>query len=180
MDEYGIKAKLIHGYLLPFEEEIMKLQDIMFFRRKRAAIIILFEMNAFFIFLKLMKPNAIILAEIICLSYANRDKLFYWFSDRFFRVKLYGKTIDAGKFRYSVAEISAFLCALVFMKDKIIRYTRNIIFARDFQRIFYTLFVIVLTTYIINLIGDINLLWIFANAFFFFPLAFSKYHHYII
>ena len=174
MDEYVIRAKIIHGYLLPFEEEIMKLQDIMFFRRKKAAVVVLMEMNAFFLFLKLIKANAFVLIEVIYLAYSNRSHLFYWFDNHFFRVKLYGETLDAGKFRYSVAEISAFLTALIYMTNQISRYIRNIIFGRDYTRTFFTFFVLIAISYIVNLLGDLLILWISANLFFFFPLIFAR------
>ena len=174
MDENEIRAKIIHGYLLPFEEEIMKLQDIMFLRRKKAAALLLFEINAAFFLLYLFRPNTVLIAELIYVIYQSRDYFYKKINKRYFRSKIVDLKKNYKEIRYSVAEISAFIQSCIFFSKEILNYSVQIIFSFDLPKIIFVITLLASLTIIFSIIGDIVIFWILGNLFFFLPLIYSK------
>jgi hypothetical protein len=174
MNDNEVRARIINGYLLPFEEELMKLQDIMFLRRKKTAAILLFNINTVFFLLYLIRPNTVLIAELIYAIYQMRDLIFKKISKRYFRSKIVNIKKNPEEIRYSVAEISAFIESSIFLGKEMLKYSIQIVFSFDMPKIVFIATLLAALTIIFSIIGDIITLWIFANLLFFLPLICSK------
>ena len=176
MDPDYVRAKILHGYLLPFEEEIMKLQDIMFLRRKKAAISFLLVVNCFFggIYI-IIQPNIFMTIQIIWISIKFRDAIYRFAYRHYFKRKIVDLKKKPKEIRYSVAQISAFLESVLFFVKEIFQYSIEIAFQFDTPKVIFILTSLLFLAVILSYIPDFIILWAFTDFCFFLPLIIKHF-----
>ena len=149
----------------------MKLQDIMFLRRKKAAMSFLLVVNCFFgVLYIVIKPNVFMTFQIIWISINSRDAIFRYANRNYFRRKVVNIKKKPNEIRYSVAQISAFLESVVFFIREFFKYTIVIAFNLDMPKIIFLISSLLFLSIILSFISDFVILWAFADFCFFLPL----------
>ena len=153
----GFSATWFHQCLIPFEETLIPLQDVLFFRRKLLAFFILFVLNAIF-------------GSIYYLVSSNKLWFFLPLSLNLYALSFIPAGKETRDVRYSIAEISSFLATFIFFVKEIFWYSIDIAFAHEKWRIFDVFFILLLLTLTFTFIPPLIVIWLISILLFFFPL----------
>lgn len=165
-----LRAKIIHGYLLPFETHIQKAQDILLFHHPRTSILLFITINLFYLALYLFRANYITVILLSFQIYRNFNDIFLFLEKRLLSKQIYDIPKNSKRQRFTIAEVSAFLDSIVYFFTNIPHIFISTVKSKDVSSICTIFTILILVFCLFSLLGDIWILCLLTNFILLIPM----------